>query len=165
MLRITIDLVPFGDESRVRRIGSAYIANISSSIGEVSDYRFRFEQGPWQGRVYGPYVGRIQNWPRKYRCAWSLVQEALRRGLKRSPSTRLAKAQLDQRLSVPPLTHVLRSIDRDGLCAAMSRSDMLTAEQISEMADVAIATVSGWRKSGRLIGIGQGGSFVIRRAS
>ena len=77
MLRITIDLVPFGDESRARRIGVGHIGNVSYPIGELSDYSFKFEEDPWLGRMFGPYVGEIRQWARNNHGAWQIVHAAL----------------------------------------------------------------------------------------
>jgi hypothetical protein len=93
MLRIILELVPFGDESRARRIGVGHIANVSELSSQACDYRFEFEQEPWQGRTFGPYVGHITNWPRKDRSAWEIVHAALKIGMKETTPESITRRQ------------------------------------------------------------------------
>ena len=43
MLRVTIEIVPFGIESRARVISRLFIANIKSRPNNVSDYHYKLE--------------------------------------------------------------------------------------------------------------------------
>jgi hypothetical protein len=76
MLRITIELVPGGEESGAHVIGRGHIANISN-LRDLSDYAVKFEEHSWQGSVRGPYVGTLAKWPRNDRSAWEIVCAAL----------------------------------------------------------------------------------------
>ncbi len=76
MLQVTIELIPDGRKEMATVIGRGYIANVSN-LADLSDYACKFEENPWQGRVYGPYLGTLVNWPRNERGAWEIVHEAL----------------------------------------------------------------------------------------
>ncbi len=72
MLRITVELVPGGLESDAQIIGQGWIAN-TSNLSDLSHYALRFEERSWQGKLRGPYIGTLTNWPRKQRGAWEIV--------------------------------------------------------------------------------------------
>lgn len=70
MIRIVLEMVPFGDERRKRRIGVAEISNVGGSR-EAGDYSVRiFEDGK------PPVSGRVEGFLRA-KGAWALVAEAL----------------------------------------------------------------------------------------
>jgi len=73
MLRITIELVPFGDESRAREIGVLLLANDGEGTHESGDYAY----------VYGytdrdmPFArGTVKKFSRN-QGAWALVRKIL----------------------------------------------------------------------------------------
>jgi hypothetical protein len=76
MLRITIELVPFGQEDGARIIGRGNIGNVSN-LADLSNYSCRFEENTWRGRICGPYSGKLRNWPRNEHGAWEIVHAAL----------------------------------------------------------------------------------------
>ena len=76
MLKITIELVPGGRKELAEVIGRGYIANVSN-LADLSNYACRFEENPWQGRIYGPYLGTLSDWPRNDKGAWEIVHAAL----------------------------------------------------------------------------------------
>lgn len=80
MLRVTIELMPGGRKEFAKVIGRGYIANVTD-LADLSDYSCKFEENPWQGRIYGPYLGTLTNWPRNERGAWEIVHAALSQGL------------------------------------------------------------------------------------
>ena len=84
MLRITIELVPYGREEFAKVIGRGSIGNISD-LTDLSDYMCTFEEDLWKGRVHGPYSGILTGWPRNTHGAWEIVHAALTAVL-RSPS-------------------------------------------------------------------------------
>jgi hypothetical protein len=81
MLRITIELVPGGHQELAEPIARGNISNVSG-LADMSSYVFKFEERPWQGRTYGPYVGTLSKWPRNERGAWEIVHAALTEALK-----------------------------------------------------------------------------------
>jgi hypothetical protein len=76
MLRITIELVPYGREELAKVIGRGSIGNISDLV-DLSDYRCTFEENPWKGHVHGPYSGILTSWPRNNHGVWEIVHAAL----------------------------------------------------------------------------------------
>lgn len=92
MLRITIELVPGGQESGARVIGRGYIANISD-LRDLSDYALKFEEISWQGSVRGPYAGTLTKWPRNDRGAWEIVCAALNMVIPSTPASRKTRSR------------------------------------------------------------------------
>lgn len=68
MLRVTIDLLPYGDIDRKREIKVIDIANDGKGTQEFGNYLIREDGGKWQPSVL--------NWPRS-KSAEALVGEAL----------------------------------------------------------------------------------------
>jgi hypothetical protein len=77
MLRVTIELLPGGDEDRAKVIAHGSIGNVSDDLTSLCDYVCKFEENPWQGRVRGPYSATLAGWPRTERGAWDIVHAAL----------------------------------------------------------------------------------------
>lgn len=71
MLRVTVELVPFGDESRKKTIGIMNIANDGRGSSEVGHYDVRLEDDRDVERN-----ARVLHYQRS-RGAWSLVRRAL----------------------------------------------------------------------------------------
>ena len=87
MLRITIELVPYGREEFAKMIGRGSIGNISD-LTDLSDYKCTFEEDSWKGRVHGPYSGMLTRWPRNTHGAWEIVHGALKAVLRSPPGVR-----------------------------------------------------------------------------
>ena len=87
MLRISIELVPYGRGEFAKLIGRGSIGNISG-LRDLSNYRCTFEEDSWKGRVHGPYSGVLTAWPRDEHGAWEIVHAALTAVLRSPPSIR-----------------------------------------------------------------------------
>ena len=70
MIRITIQLIPKGDESRARTLGTMEIANDGTGDLQVGNY---------EGTLHAEYTqpngrkGRVSNFNRQKQSVWSLV--------------------------------------------------------------------------------------------
>ena len=74
MLRITVDLIPFGDESLKRTLRTLTIINVGKSPSpEIGNYRVEFRND--NGRIYKK--SRVHNHRRKALGPWSLVLKAI----------------------------------------------------------------------------------------
>jgi hypothetical protein len=52
MLKVTIELIPFGDASKAREISSFYIANDGTGSSQIGNYLFRKkEEDDWEKSV------------------------------------------------------------------------------------------------------------------
>ncbi len=67
MLRITIELIPNGDPSKAKVLGSMDIINDGTGSAEFGNYR-----GELQAE-YGTRKGRLTGFNRQHCSAWSLV--------------------------------------------------------------------------------------------
>lgn len=76
MLRITIEVVPYGDDRLATVIGRGSIGNISA-LADLADYSCSFTEGSWNHRVHGPYSGMLTGWSRSSHGAWETVHAAL----------------------------------------------------------------------------------------
>ena len=93
MLRITVELVPWGVESRARIIATGTIANTGMGTPTRGDYRIELRDAA--GRKWK--TGHIENFPRKRLLAWDLLYRALGKvvgGRNSTPKT-LATGALD----------------------------------------------------------------------
>lgn len=74
MLRVTIELVPHGDESRKSTLATAIIANDGTGDATTGNYDARFydKSGTklWKG-------AKVTGFPRRRRLPWDLLQRAL----------------------------------------------------------------------------------------
>lgn len=73
MLRITVEIVPFGDETKAKEIGRGYIVNESTSINNKANYDCTFEE-------YGineKFSVKLKLFDRA-RGFWALIGEALK---------------------------------------------------------------------------------------
>jgi len=70
MIRVTVELVPHGDEERKREIGRLEIANDGSGDEETGNYTGRLfaEYTPEEGRR-----GRLFSFARQRQSVWSLI--------------------------------------------------------------------------------------------
>ena len=74
MIRVTIELVPHGDESRKKTIGTAVIINKGIGTQEIGNYEAI-------NTTIGDEVwskGIVKDFPRLYRSAWDLLYLALK---------------------------------------------------------------------------------------
>lgn len=74
MLRVTLEIVPYGIEERKRTIGELTIGNISPGFNphqELGDYKFKITNDS-DGKV----EMKFRKWPRRL-GAWQLVQAIL----------------------------------------------------------------------------------------
>ena len=74
MLRITIELVPWGIETRAKVIATGTIANIGTGTPTSGDYRIELRDAA--GRKWKS--GHIDGFPRKRLLAWDLLYRALK---------------------------------------------------------------------------------------
>lgn len=70
MVRVTVELLPGGDESKARTIGIMLIANDGTGGQEVGNYNAALH-AEYTGNE--PRTGRVTGFDRKRQSAWSLV--------------------------------------------------------------------------------------------
>jgi hypothetical protein len=75
-LRITVDLIPQGDESRRRKIGELYIVNDGSGTREIGNYKFKLIGLTTGGGIERCHTGAYKKFKRA-RGYWSLIREIL----------------------------------------------------------------------------------------
>lgn len=70
MIRVTVELIPKGDESRARRLGELRIANDGTGNQILGNYR-----GTLEAEYTGPSgrTGRVNGFNRRQQSVWSLV--------------------------------------------------------------------------------------------
>lgn len=74
MVRVTVELIPFGREEGKRTLGVLEIANTGEGDEHVGHYRYTL-----RGRLDKKMsAGRIEGWPRLRRHVWDLVTRVLR---------------------------------------------------------------------------------------
>jgi hypothetical protein len=69
MIRVTVELLPHGDESRKRLLGLLYITNDGTGTPEVGNYK---------GELIAEYTkpsrkGRVVGFNRKRKSVWTLI--------------------------------------------------------------------------------------------
>ena len=74
MLRITVELVPWGDDYLARPIGKMFIGNDSSGTLEEGNYFVKASHMSQDGKVI---TREVKGFPRKELDAWHLLQQAL----------------------------------------------------------------------------------------
>lgn len=75
MLRVTVELLPGGDESRRRLLGTATIANVSG--GEIADYDVHVTSDDVEGVRHAV----LKRYPRRASSVWDLVLRGICRTL------------------------------------------------------------------------------------
>lgn len=75
MLRVTVELLPGGDESRRRLLGTATIANVSG--GEIADYDVHVTSDDLEGVRHAV----LKRYPRRASSVWDLVLRGICRTL------------------------------------------------------------------------------------
>lgn len=71
MIRVTIELLPGGDERKAKVLGTGFIANDGTGTEKRGNYRASFL------RQRAHQISTVKNFARKSRTAWDLLMEAL----------------------------------------------------------------------------------------
>ena len=72
MIRITIELVPYGDESRRKIIGTGEIVNDGTGTKAIGNYRYWLSDG---NGVFSK--GSVENFPRLSGDCWDLLKYSI----------------------------------------------------------------------------------------
>lgn len=81
MVRVTVELVPNGDESQKQVVATGEIWNVGIEAGGyVGDYQFKFEANH-QYKGIQSYMGELTNFHRVRRSALELVRECLAKAI------------------------------------------------------------------------------------
>lgn len=75
MLRVTVELVPFGDESKKHTIATALIWN-KDGFGDVSDYGANVKANGWKHAPAMDKQIEIKDYDRRG-SVWKLIKEVL----------------------------------------------------------------------------------------
>lgn len=75
MIRITIELLPKGDETKKRHLGTAEIANIG---GSLTSGNYAVKLSKWGNPKSTWRSGSVEDFPRQRLGAWDLLYRALR---------------------------------------------------------------------------------------
>lgn len=76
MLRVTVELVPWGVESEKKTLGTMIIANDGTGTHQRGNYNVR--RYGRRGITKKPLrEARVENWPRLSRSVWELVRTCL----------------------------------------------------------------------------------------
>jgi hypothetical protein len=79
MIRVTIELLPHGYESKKRTIGMVEIANDGSGTWEDGNYNVRLTKEPPVAKRQGTWKkGRVEGFPRLVLGPYDLLYRALR---------------------------------------------------------------------------------------
>ena len=73
MLRITVEIVPFGDETQSREIGKGYIVNDGTGINNKANYDCTFREYDSNEK----FSVKLKKFDRA-KGFWSLISEALK---------------------------------------------------------------------------------------
>jgi hypothetical protein len=76
MIRVTVELVPFGFEENKRHLGTAEIWNDATGTLDVGNYKYRLSK--WGRPDVNWKEGKVKGFPRKSRGAWDLLYLVLR---------------------------------------------------------------------------------------
>lgn len=75
MIRVTVELVPHGDESRARVLARGTMTNDGTGTLQRGNYRFQLSQS---GRPNATSrVGSVRDFPRRAKNVWWLLREVL----------------------------------------------------------------------------------------
>lgn len=75
MIRVTVELIPHGDESRKRHLGTAIIANTGAGTEALGNYKVSLSRRGQPESVWKD--GAISGFPRKRLGPWDLLLWAL----------------------------------------------------------------------------------------
>jgi hypothetical protein len=73
MIKITVELLPHGDESRKRKLGEMRIWNTLTGTPTKGDYKFSI----WLKRNKAWRTGEYHGFPRKRKNVWFLIKKCL----------------------------------------------------------------------------------------
>lgn len=76
MLRITVELLPQGDESRARHLATATITNDASGDQRSGNYVVKLSKSGAPRSIWR--TGRVEGFPRLRKTAWDLLYLALK---------------------------------------------------------------------------------------
>jgi hypothetical protein len=76
MIRITVELVPKGDNSKARKLWQALIGNDATGTMTRGNYRYTLSRRGAAGSVWK--AGRIYDFPRKDLGVWDLMYRVLK---------------------------------------------------------------------------------------
>ena len=76
MIRVTVELLPFGDETKAEHLGTAIIANDLTGDVETGNYWATFSKWGRPNQVWKR--GQVVNFERQTRGPWDLLYLALR---------------------------------------------------------------------------------------
>lgn len=76
MLRITIELVPHGDESRIEKLGVCMIAN--DATGDQTTGNYKWHVSKWGAAHMMWKTGKTAGFPRKRLGPWDLLYRVLK---------------------------------------------------------------------------------------
>ena len=76
MIRVTIELVPLGDEKRTKQLGSASIYNDGSGTHLEGTYKVVLYKWGEKGRIWKK--GEVKGFARKRLGPWDLLYQALK---------------------------------------------------------------------------------------
>lgn len=76
MIRITIELLPFGSEKNKKPLGVATIANDGSGDEDIGNYNVKLYTWHEPPRIWK--TGKVKGFPRKIKGPWDLLCRALR---------------------------------------------------------------------------------------
>lgn len=82
MIRVTVEMVPKGDEGRAYTLAQGVIANDGTGTLDVSHYTYGFS-GQAQRPGHDPGIhtsGRLLNFARKREDVWALIRRCLEQG-------------------------------------------------------------------------------------
>lgn len=79
MLRVTIEILPHGDESKSRVLGIGYVINNGEGTPDVGHYTVELLKSPEYAETKGVWKrGAVRRFPRKRLGPWDLLYRALR---------------------------------------------------------------------------------------
>jgi|JI10StandDraft_1071094.scaffolds.fasta_scaffold97113_1 hypothetical protein len=88
MLRITVELIPRGNEDLKKVIAVGEIANVSTLPGFTDEYVALYKEEPFHGVERGPYTCYLRGWPRTVKGVWELIHATASEALKNNANRR-----------------------------------------------------------------------------
>ena len=75
MIKVTVELLPFGDESKKKHLGIAYISNDGSGQENLGNYKVTLSKMGKPNETWK--LGTVIDFPRKKLGGWDLLYRAL----------------------------------------------------------------------------------------
>lgn len=75
MIRVTVELIPHGDESRKSTIGTMTIANDGTGEGAISNYDYAIDTARYGIDISHSYKGKASHY--RERNVWHLIRRVL----------------------------------------------------------------------------------------